>query len=101
MNLGGVKVSSAEIERVISETNGVRELAAVAETPDQGGPSRLVVFAVIDGEQNPQNLREKMQTAIRSELNPLFKIAEVVIVDHLPRTASNKIMRRQLRSATR
>ena len=38
-----------------------------------------------------------MQQTIRRELNPLFKIHEVVVVESLPRTASNKVMRRILR----
>ena len=45
MNLGGIKVSSAEIERVLQTVPGVGETAAVAVSPG-GGPSLLVVFAV-------------------------------------------------------
>lgn len=37
------------------------------------------------------------QAAIRAQLNPLFKVSRVVIKDALPRTASNKLMRRVLR----
>ena len=40
-----------------------------------------------------------MQDRIRSALNPLFKIHAVVIAESLPRTASNKVMRRVLRDA--
>jgi acetyl-CoA synthetase len=39
--------------------------------------------------------------AIRQQINPLFKVAEVVIVPQLPRTASNKILRRRLRDQWR
>ena len=38
-----------------------------------------------------------MQSAIRTELNPLFKIHDLVLIETLPRTASNKVMRRVLR----
>jgi acetyl-CoA synthetase len=38
-----------------------------------------------------------MQRAISSGLNPLFKVKDVVVIDALPRTASNKVMRRVLR----
>ena len=38
-----------------------------------------------------------MQAAIRRELNPLFKLHAVVFRDALPRTASNKLIRRVLR----
>ncbi len=48
MNLGGIKVSSAEIERVVAGVDGVAEAAAVAVPPPGGGPSRLVVFAVAE-----------------------------------------------------
>jgi acetyl-CoA synthetase len=40
-----------------------------------------------------------MQTAIRSELNPLFRVHEVIAIDVLPRTASAKVMRRALRAS--
>ena len=46
MNLGGIKVSSAEIERVLDGVPGVLRTAAVAINPPGGGPSELVVFVV-------------------------------------------------------
>ena len=95
MNLGGIKVSSAEIERVLNALPGVVETAAIAVPPPGGGPSGLVIFAVL--EDSGGGLQDAMQQAIRRELNPLFKIHEVVLVKSLPRTASNKVMRRVLR----
>jgi acetyl-CoA synthetase len=47
---------------------------------------------------NPVELKKEMQKMIKTELNPLFKIHDVVLVSALPRTASNKVMRRELRS---
>ncbi len=101
MNLGGIKVSSADLERVITSVPGVAEAAAVAVPPPGGGPGRLVVFAVIasDSEWDAPGLQDPMQAAIRRDLNPLFRIHEVVILDALPRTASQKVMRRSLRSS--
>lgn len=95
MNLGGIKVSSAEIERVLNALPGVVETAAIAVPPPGGGPSGLVIFAVLADPGG--GLQDAMQQAIRRELNPLFKIHEVVLVTSLPRTASNKVMRRVLR----
>lgn len=100
MNLNGIKVSSAEIERVISKVDGVIETAAVAKSPADGGPSELIIFAVLSGsESDPAELRARMQQKIRRELNPLFKITELRLLDSLPRTASNKVMRRLLRKS--
>ncbi len=96
MNLGGIKVSSAEIERTLNLVEGVSETAAVAVNPPGGGPSLLVIFAVMKNEAI-HDLKDKMQKQIREKLNPLFKIHDVKIVPSLPRTASNKIMRRLLK----
>lgn len=100
MNLGGIKTSSAEIERVLDGTPGVAETAAITVTPEGGGPERLVIFAVIkDGTStDPGQLRKAMQESIKQRLNPLFRIFEVRCIDILPRTASNKVMRRILRA---
>ena len=106
MNLGGIKVSSADIERVVGAIDGVAETAAVAVPPPGGGPERLVVYVVlvrsIDGSGatvDTSKFRAEMQQALRTHLNPLFKIHEVVLIDALPRTASAKVMRRSLRAA--
>ena len=47
MNLGGIKVSSAEIEGVLNSVNGIQEVAAIAVPPPDGGPSQLVIYAVL------------------------------------------------------
>lgn len=98
MNLGGIKVSSTEIERVLNTVEAVYETAAIAVSPPEGGPSQLVIYAVVAPEaQHSQQLKTSLTEAIRQHLNPLFKIHDVIIVDALPRTASNKVMRRVLR----
>jgi acetyl-CoA synthetase len=101
MNLGGIKVGSAEIERTLNRVAGVVETAAVAVAAPGGGPDRLVVFAVVKEEGKAlgaELLKSEMQQAMRDHLNPLFHIDRVVVVDSLPRTASNKVMRRVLRN---
>lgn len=98
MNLGGIKVSSADLEAAIGEIEGVSEIAAVAVPPADGGPDRLIVFAVPVGAPVASTLRAEMQQRIRTTLNPLFKVHEVVLIEELPRTASHKVMRRSLRA---
>ncbi len=103
MNLGGIKVSSLQIEEAVSGVAGIRETAAVSVAPPEGGPGRLILFAVLDegADADAGALKAEMQQAIRARLNPLFKVHDVVIVDSLPRTASNKVMRRSLREMYR
>jgi acetyl-CoA synthetase len=99
MNLGGIKVSSAELEDAMGSVAGVSEVAAVAVSAVGGGPEKLVVFVVTERpEIGHELLQTELHAAIRSHINPLFHIADVVAVDALPRTESHKIMRRVLRS---
>jgi acetyl-CoA synthetase len=100
MNLGGIKVSSLQIEEIVGSVEGVRETAAIAISPPGGGPDMLVVYVVpiVEGQLTADDLLSAMQQVIRTELNPLFKVHDVVITQALPRTASNKIMRRTLRA---
>jgi acetyl-CoA synthetase len=102
MNLGGIKVSSVELERVMNRTPGVVETAAVAVSPNEGGPSELQVHAVVETQVwgDPAALQRELQSRLRTELNPLFKIARVHLRESLPRTASNKVMRRLLRTTS-
>ncbi|MFD1314388.1 AMP-binding protein [Namhaeicola litoreus] len=98
MNLGGIKVSSVQIEEVLNTLDFVRESAAIAVSPENGGPSELVVFYVPtselqDGIDNVIIANKK----IKEDLNPLFKIKQMIELEQLPRTASGKIMRRVLR----
>ncbi|KAJ6427959.1 hypothetical protein OIU84_023378 [Salix udensis] len=100
MNLGGIKTSSVEIERVCDHAEeSIMETAAISVAPVDGGPELLVIFVVLkkgfDGEAG--KLRTKFSKAIQSNLNPLFKVSFVKIVPEFPRTASNKLLRRVLR----
>ena len=98
MNLGGIKVSSVELEHVIETHEAVHEAAAVGVHAGDDGASRLVIFVVLRAHADRTGLREALQTRIAAELNPLFKIHDVAFVESLPRTASNKLVRRQLRA---
>lgn len=99
MNLGAIKISSAEIERTLAAIPNILETAAIAVNPVGGGPSHLVIYAVPKSghDINRVELKLAMQNLIKDHLNPLFKIHDIVMIDVLPRTASNKVMRRVLR----
>ncbi|KAF4358702.1 hypothetical protein G4B88_020959 [Cannabis sativa] len=100
MNLGGIKTSSFEIERVCDRADdSILETAAVSVSPIGGGPEQLVMFVVLKNgyDAEAENLRTKFSKAIQSNLNPLFKVSAVKIVHEFPRTMSNKLLRRVLR----
>ncbi|KAL9235842.1 hypothetical protein vseg_010576 [Gypsophila vaccaria] len=99
MNLGGIKTSSVEIERVCNQADGVLETAAIGAAPADGGPEMLIIFVVLKegAMSDPEKLKLMLSKAIQQSLNPLFKVSLVKCVPELPRNASNKLLRRVLR----
>ncbi|KAL3719839.1 hypothetical protein ACJRO7_004770 [Eucalyptus globulus] len=104
MNLGGIKTSSVEIERVCDRADeSILESAAISLAPPTGGPEQLVILVVLKKgcKAEPNDLKMKFSKAIQRNLNPLFKVSSVKIVAEFPRTASNKLLRRVLRDQMR
>ncbi|XP_062158336.1 probable acyl-activating enzyme 17, peroxisomal [Alnus glutinosa] len=102
MNLGGIKVSSVEIERICNGVdNIVLETAAIGVPPPGGGPEQLVVAVVFKDSDNMKGdinqLKISFNSAVQKKLNPLFRVSQVVPLASLPRTATNKVIRRVLR----
>uniref|UniRef100_A0A0V0IPK4 Putative acyl-activating enzyme 17, peroxisomal-like n=1 Tax=Solanum chacoense TaxID=4108 RepID=A0A0V0IPK4_SOLCH len=102
MNLGGVKVSSVEIEKVCNAIDeSILETAAVGVPPPGGGPDKLVIAVVFKdskgSKDNLNSLKVSLNSALLKKLNPLFKVSHIVALPSLPRTATNKVMRRVLR----
>ena len=98
MNLGGVKVSSLELEQVLDSHEAVFESAAVGVQLGGEGAETLIVYVVMAREYEAAQLKVELGSMIAKKLNPLFKIHDLVLTDELPRTASNKLMRRTLRA---
>ncbi len=98
MNLGGIKISAVEIESVINKHPDIIESAAIASQSKNGGPEKLVLFVHLKhAVSNLAQLQTELQKQIQTELNPFFKISAIVIKEQFPRTASNKLMRKELR----
>ena len=103
-----LQVSSVELERVVLQQVSPRltEVAAVGVPAPGGGPDQLYMFVVASdhhskraGSDHVAELQALCQAALKQHLNPLFKVDRLLLVPELPRTASNKVVRRQLRDA--
>lgn len=98
MNLGGIKISAVEIEEVLNKHTQIFETAAISVPSGNSGPEKLVVFYVAHKKSaDLELLKKELQQLLTKDLNPLFRISEIIEVALLPRTASNKLMRRELR----
>ena len=98
MNLGGIKTSSAEIEQVLLNLAHIYELAAVEVNDEIEGISKLIIYVVPTAQMDLCQLKSQMQTLLKDQLNPLFKISDVILIGKLPRTASNKVIHRELKA---
>jgi hypothetical protein len=89
MNLGGIKVSSMDIERVVNQVEGIAEAVAIASTPPTGGPSQLVIYAVVTNSSadtssaDKSTLLKTLQAAIKQQLNPLSAFEVLARAKHL------------------
>lgn len=95
--------------------DGLWETVARAKSAAASAASRVTDLAVAavqsastkseaqadSDESDLQQLKLQCQQAIRDSLNPLFKLERVLLRESLPRTASNKVMRRVLRDELR
>ncbi len=98
MNLSGIKVSSVELEMVIGLHETVVDCAAVSIQREGESIEKLVVYVVVNKDISRDKLLLDLSGLLSRSLNPLFKIHDLLICKSLPKTASNKLMRRELRT---
>ncbi|WP_342727841.1 AMP-binding protein [Bradyrhizobium sp. B097] len=92
---GGENIASSEVERVIYEIPGVREVAVIGLPDDRWGekPVAIVVLAD-DAKLDLAELTEFCQTRLAG-----FKVPrQLIIRDSLPRNPSGKVLKRVLRA---
>ena len=99
INTGGVQVASREIEDVLFAHSGVAE-AAVIGVADDKWIEAVTAFVVPAPDTDTQALPELLVEHVRERLAP-FKVPKTVrVVSELPRNASGKILKRELRDST-
>jgi O-succinylbenzoic acid--CoA ligase len=93
INTGGEMVWPDAVERVLARHPGVAEVA-VGKRPDPEWGERVVAWVVpVADAPDAVELKELVATTIAPWATP----KEIVIVDNLPRTASGKVRRSELR----
>lgn len=99
LNIAGKRIGPAEIESAVVALEEVT-MAAVVGLPDEVKGETLGIYVVtVRGSDRDQALREKVVEAITSTMGKAFRPSVVEWVDDLPRTRSQKIMRRVVRAA--
>jgi fatty-acyl-CoA synthase len=90
---GGENVYPGEVEDCLLTHPSVTD-AAVVGVPDDDFGQRLVAYVVLDGAATSEELIEH----VRGNLARYKAPREIVVVDELPRTATGKVLKRDLGS---
>ncbi|SFB12906.1 fatty-acyl-CoA synthase [Amycolatopsis marina] len=98
INTGGVLVASREVEDALYTHPAVGEVAVIG-LPDEKWIEAITAVVVSKPDAAETTVAEELLEHLRSRLSP-FKVPKAVhFVDDLPRNASGKILKRELRSA--
>lgn len=97
LRVDGENLAAAPIERILLRHPAVSE-AAVYAVPDPASGDRLVAALVLTGDLTPTAFEEFL--AAQPDLGTKAWPRLVRIVDTLPRTATNKVLKRELQSAS-
>jgi acyl-CoA synthetase (AMP-forming)/AMP-acid ligase II len=93
---GGENVFPREVEDLLADRPDVAEVAVVGVPDDEFG-QRLRAFVVARGQMQPS--AEEIQEYVKSNLARYKVPRDVVFMDELPRNATGKILKRELRVA--
>ena len=97
MKYKGFSIAPAEVESVMLEHPAVRDCGVVSRV-DASGEELPCAFVVLrDGEQSNAQMTESLQAFVAERLTSYKMPREIYFVQSLPRTASGKILRRELR----
>lgn len=98
INTGGILVSGREVEDVLYDHEAVSEVAVVALPDEKWIEAVSAVVALRSGTESDEALAEELRARARERLAPFKVPKHVFFVDDLPRTASGKILKRELRA---
>lgn len=95
---GGVNLYPQEIESAIREVEGVFDCAVVG-APDAGFGERPVAFVEIDHKAvaTTEDIVQAVTAHCRQRLGRFKQPVSIQVIDALPRSATGKLLRRQLR----
>ena len=95
----GFPVAPAEVEAVLLEHAAVKECGVVGRSDAAAGEIPVAFVALRDGFVESSKLAEELCTFVADRLTHYKQPREVHFVDAVPKTASGKILRRELRKS--
>ena len=95
LRVDGENLAASPIERILVRHPSIAE-AAVYAVPDPASGDQLVAALVLVGDLSPSGFEEFLSA--QADLGPKQWPRHVRILDSLPRTATNKVLKRELKA---
>ena len=95
----GFPVAPAEVEAVLLEHPAVKECGVVGRPDADAGEVPIAFVALRDGFADGRKMEEELCTFVADRLTHYKQPREVRFIDAVPKTASGKILRRELRKS--
>jgi len=95
----GFPVAPAEVEAVLLEHPAVKECGVVGRPDADAGEVPVAFVALRDGFVDGKKMQEELCTFVADRLTHYKQPREIRFVDVVPKTASGKILRRELRKS--
>jgi acetyl-CoA synthetase len=101
MNVSGHRLSTTEIESALVSHPWVAEAAVVGASDETTGQA-VVAFVILRGDSEGQttsaaDVEAELRAHVATQIGPIAKPRQILVVPELPKTRSGKIMRRLLR----
>ena len=99
INVAGHRLSTAEMEEIVSSHHSVAECAVIGINDELKGQVPLAIVVNKLGENIEHfQLQHEVVQLVREQIGAVASLRDVVIVPRLPKTRSGKILRKLLRS---
>jgi propionyl-CoA synthetase len=98
INVAGHRLSTGEMEEVLSAHPAVAECAVVGINDALKGQVPLGLVVIKNGiSTSDEQLISELKQKIRSDIGAIASLKDLLIIDRLPKTRSGKILRKTLR----
>lgn len=98
INVAGHRLSTGEMEEVLSAHPAVAECAVVGIHCELKGQVPLGLVVIKNGvNADDEQLSKELKQKIRSDIGAIASLKDLLIIDRLPKTRSGKILRKTLR----
>ncbi|MGL2967105.1 AMP-binding protein [Flavobacterium sp. XGLA_31] len=99
INVAGHRLSTAEMEEIVSAHHSVAECAVIGINDELRGQIPLALVVMKSGETIEHfQLQYEIVQLVREQIGAVAALRDVIVVQRLPKTRSGKILRKLLRS---